>query len=93
VDEWVGRFLEKVDQLNLRALRLLGPAGRLVSASCSHAIGPARFVELLAEAARDAGRPAWLEELRGAARDHPVLLGLPESGYLKCAVLRVASND
>ena len=40
--------------------------------------------------ARDAGRAVWLEALRGAALDHPVALTLPESGYLKCAVLRVA---
>ncbi len=77
-------------ELNLRALRLLSSPGRLFSSSCSHAIGAARFVELLALAARDAGRPVWLEELRGAAVDHPVLLSLPESSYLKCAVLRVA---
>jgi 23S rRNA (cytosine1962-C5)-methyltransferase len=77
-------------ELNLRALRLLEPGGRLVSASCSHAVSAARYVELLAEAARDAGRAAWLEDLRGASRDHPVLLGLPESGYLKCALVRVA---
>jgi 23S rRNA (cytosine1962-C5)-methyltransferase len=77
-------------ELNLRALRLLAPGGRLSSSSCSHAISAARFVELLAESARDAGRSAWLEELRGAARDHPLLLALPESGYLKCALVRVA---
>lgn len=77
-------------ELNLRALRLLAPGGRLASSSCSHALSSARFVELLGEAARDAGRAAWLEELRGAARDHPQLLTLPESGYLKCALVRVA---
>jgi len=77
-------------ELNLRALRLLAPGGQLASSSCSHAISAARFVELLGESARDAGRMAWLEELRGAARDHPLLLTLPESGYLKCALVRVA---
>ena len=77
-------------ELNLRALRLLAPGGRLASSSCSHAISAARFVEILGESARDAGRAAWLEELRGAARDHPLLVTLPESGYLKCALVRVA---
>jgi 23S rRNA (cytosine1962-C5)-methyltransferase len=77
-------------EVNSRALRLLAPGGTLASASCSHAVDAAHFVEILAQAARDAGRPAWLEQLCGADVDHPVLLGLPESGYLKCAFVRSA---
>jgi 23S rRNA (cytosine1962-C5)-methyltransferase len=78
-------------ELNLRALRLVEPGGTLVSASCSHAVRPELFVELLARAAREAGRDVYLEELRGASPDHPALLTLPESSYLKCAFLRVES--
>ena len=77
-------------EVNSRALRLLEPGGCLASASCSHAIRPEVWVEFLSQAARDAGRPVWLEELCGADVDHPVLLGLPESAYLKCAFLRSA---
>ena len=76
-------------ELNRRALDLLGPGGHLVSASCSHHVRPHQFVELLVHAARATGRDVYLEELAGAALDHPVLLALPESAYLKCAFLRV----
>jgi 23S rRNA (cytosine1962-C5)-methyltransferase len=76
-------------ELNRRALARVAAPGRLVTASCSHAVRPERFVELLAEAARRARRDVWLEELAGAAPDHPALLALPESSYLKCAFLRV----
>ncbi|MCE9595270.1 MAG: class I SAM-dependent rRNA methyltransferase [Planctomycetes bacterium] len=79
-------------ELNLRALRLLEPAGVLVSASCSYAVLPALFVEWLARAASDAGREVWLEALAGASLDHPHLVTLPESAYLKCAFLRVGGN-
>ena len=75
-------------ELNLRALRLLEPGGHLVSASCSHAVRPELFLAFLARAAADAGRDAWLERLEGAAPDHPALLTLPESAYLKCAFVR-----
>jgi 23S rRNA (cytosine1962-C5)-methyltransferase len=77
-------------EVNSRALRLLEPGGFLATASCSYAIDAAQFLEILAQAARDAGRPAWLEQLCAADVDHPVLLGLPESGYLKCAFVRSA---
>ena len=77
-------------EVNSRALRLLDPGGQLGSASCSFAIDAAHYLNILAQSAQDAGRAVWLEELRGADLDHPVLLGLPESGYLKCAFLRGA---
>jgi 23S rRNA (cytosine1962-C5)-methyltransferase len=76
-------------ELNRRALSLLAPEGLLVSASCSHNVRSQDFTRFLASAARLAERPAWLEELSGAAFDHPHLLTLPESQYLKCAFVRV----
>lgn len=76
-------------EVNRRGLGLVAEGGFLVSASCSYNVRQADFVRFLASASRLAGRPGWLEELRGAAPDHPALLTLPESHYLKCAFLRV----
>jgi 23S rRNA (cytosine1962-C5)-methyltransferase len=76
-------------ELNRRAMALVEPGGTLVSASCSYHVRPEGFVRFLASAARLADRRAYLEELRGAAPDHPAWLALPESSYLKCAFLRV----
>ena len=76
-------------ELNLRALGLLEAGGTLVSSSCSYALKREAFVEMLAGASLDAGRALYLEHLAGASPDHPQLLGLPESGYLKCAFCRV----
>lgn len=75
-------------ELNLRALQLLEPAGLLVTASCSYNVRREEFLSFLALAARDSGRDVYLEGLTGASPDHPVLMGLPESEYLKCAFLR-----
>lgn len=77
-------------ELNLRALRLLGDGGLLVTCSCSGRLSADRFGALLEGAAGDAGRPVQLLERRGAGRDHPTLLGVPETEYLKCWILRVA---
>jgi 23S rRNA (cytosine1962-C5)-methyltransferase len=76
-------------EVNRRALSLVRSGGRLVSASCSFNVRAHTFVEFLAAAAARAERDAYLEELAGAAPDHPALLTLPESRYLKCAFLRV----
>ena len=76
-------------ELNRRGFVLARPEGVVVSASCSHAVRPADFVSHLGKAAHLAGRDVWLEELAGAAPDHPHLVTLPESHYLKCASLRV----
>jgi len=76
-------------ELNRRALELVEPLGALVSASCSYNVRAWEFVDFLAQAAVAARRTAWLEELRGAAGDHPHLLTLPETHYLKCAFVRV----
>ena len=76
-------------EVNRRALELVEPLGALVSASCSYNVRAWEFVDFIAQAAAAARRTAWLEELRGAAGDHPHLLTLPESHYLKCAFVRV----
>ncbi len=76
-------------ELNRRALGLVEEGGTLVTASCSYNVRPADFKGFLASASRLAGRDAFLEEFRGASPDHPSLLSLPESAYLKCAFLRV----
>lgn len=74
-------------ELNLRALRMLRPGGLLVTCSCSHHVGWADLEGAVAAAAADAPRRVRLLERRGAAPDHPVVLTLPETEYLKCLVL------
>ncbi|HTX40258.1 MAG TPA: class I SAM-dependent rRNA methyltransferase [Acidobacteriaceae bacterium] len=74
-------------ELNLRALKMLRPGGRLVTCSCSHHVSLGEFVETLRAAAGDARRRVRLVEVRGAAADHPVVLNIPETEYLKCVVL------
>jgi len=76
-------------EINLRALQLLAPGGILVTASCSYHLSEAALEELVTEAACDAGRSVQVLERRGAGRDHPVLLGVPETRYLKLLVARV----
>jgi 23S rRNA (cytosine1962-C5)-methyltransferase len=76
-------------ELNLRALKMLGPGGLLVTCSCSHHVGWADLESAVAAAAADASRRVRLLERRGAAPDHPVVLNLPETEYLKCLVLEV----
>ncbi len=76
-------------EINLRALQILRPGGLLVTASCSYHVSEAMLEEILLEAANDAGRQVQVLERRGAGRDHPVLLGAPETRYLKCFVARV----
>jgi 23S rRNA (cytosine1962-C5)-methyltransferase len=76
-------------ELNLRALRLLSPGGFLCTFSCSYHVSPWHFRAMLESAAADAGRPVRWVEWRGQAADHPELLQVPESAYLKGAVLQV----
>ncbi|HXE06889.1 MAG TPA: class I SAM-dependent rRNA methyltransferase [Acidobacteriaceae bacterium] len=76
-------------ELNLRALKMITPGGSLVTCSCSHHISLADFTEVVRSAAADAGRRVQLLETRGAAPDHPAILTLPETSYLKCLLLRV----
>ncbi len=77
-------------ELNLRALKMLRPGGVLVTCSCSYHVGEADFLQTVAAAALDARRTLRLIEKRGQARDHPVLLGVPETAYLKCLILQAA---
>jgi 23S rRNA (cytosine1962-C5)-methyltransferase len=74
-------------ELNLRALKMLRPGGRLVTCSCSHHVSLADFMETIRMAAGDARRRVRLLEIRGAAADHPVVLSIPETEYLKCVVV------
>lgn len=77
-------------ELNLRALKMLRPGGVLVTCSCSYHVSEADFLQTVAAAALDARRTVRLIEKRGQARDHPVLVGVPETAYLKCLILQVA---
>ena len=75
-------------EINLRALKLLAPGGVLVTCTCSYHMGEQTFLEVVAEAAADARRRVQVVEKRVQSRDHPVLLGVPETLYLKCLVVR-----
>jgi 23S rRNA (cytosine1962-C5)-methyltransferase len=76
-------------EINLRAMQLLNPGGYLITSSCSHHVDEAAFETMLQAAAADARREVQIIEKRGAGRDHPVLLALRETRYLKCYVLRM----
>ncbi len=76
-------------ELNLRALKMLAPGGTLVTCSCSHHVSLAEFTDVVRAAAGDAGRRVRLIERRGASDDHPVILNIPETEYLKCLILEV----
>jgi 23S rRNA (cytosine1962-C5)-methyltransferase len=75
-------------EINRRALRILKPGGCLVTCSCSYHVHEDDFEAILADAATDAGATVTVVEKRRQARDHPVVLGVPETYYLKCFVLR-----
>src|SRR5580700_4863635 len=77
-------------ELNLRALKMLRPSGVLVTCSCSYHVSQADFLGMLAGAARDAHRTLRLAEIRGQAKDHPILLNIPETSYLKCVIAIVS---
>jgi len=77
-------------ELNLRALKILNPGGYLVTCSCSYHVTESDFLAAIASAALDAHRTVTVVERRTQARDHPILLTVPETHYLKCLVLRVA---
>lgn len=76
-------------EVNLRAMQTLKEGGVLVTCSCSHHMSEEAFEELVLDAANDAGRRLQVLERRGAGRDHPVLMGVPETRYLKALFLRV----
>lgn len=83
----VERALAGYKEINLRAMRLLAPGGRLFTFSCSYHIDRALFFNLLVDAARDSGRRLRLDAALGQPLDHPEVLTIPESGYLKGALL------
>src|SRR5579863_2731873 len=76
-------------ELNLRALKMLRPGGLLVTCSCSYHLSESSFLEMLGSATVDAHRVVRLLEVRGQAKDHPVVLNIPETGYLKCVIAHV----
>lgn len=77
-------------ELNLRALKMLRPSGLLVTCSCSYHVSEADFLETVSAAALDSHRILRLLENRGAALDHPTVVGIPETAYLKCMIMLVS---
>jgi len=75
-------------EINLRAMRLLAPGGYLVTCSCSYNVNEPMFEEMLHQASIDSHTPVTIVEKRMQGRDHPVLVGVPETYYLKCFILR-----
>jgi 23S rRNA (cytosine1962-C5)-methyltransferase len=76
-------------EINRRALELLGPGGVLITCSCSHHLSEAALLEIVASAALDTGRKLRVLERRAQSQDHPILLTVPETLYLKCLILEV----
>jgi 23S rRNA (cytosine1962-C5)-methyltransferase len=85
----LGGALRGYKDINLRAFKMLRPGGVLVTCSCSYHVNETDFIDAVREAASDARRVVTVLEKRGQAKDHPVLLGVPETAYLKCLVLKV----
>lgn len=89
------RDLEKAlggyKELNLRAMKMLRPGGILVTCSCSFHVSPHDFLKVVADAAQDAHKSLRVLENRGAAKDHPTLLNVPETSYLQCLILSVSN--
>ena len=82
------RALAGYKEINLRALRLLSPGGYLITSTCSYHVDEAAFLQVVHAAALDAHATVVVVEKRTQGRDHPVLLGVPETRYLKCLILR-----
>ncbi len=76
-------------EINLRAMRILAPGGILITCTCSYHVSEQLFQQVLEDAARDAGRTLQIIEKRTQGRDHPMLLSVRETYYLKCFVLRL----
>lgn len=75
-------------EINLRALKMLNAGGTLITSTCSHHLSEEMFLNVIASAAADAGRNVQVIEKRTQSRDHPVLVSMPETYYLKCLILR-----
>jgi 23S rRNA (cytosine1962-C5)-methyltransferase len=86
LDKALGGYKE----LNLRAMKMLRPGGILVTCCCSFHVSPADFLKVVAAAAQDAHKSLRVVEHRGAAKDHPILLNVPETSYLQCLILSVS---
>ena len=84
----VRKALSGYKEINLRALKLLTPGGFLVTCSCSYNVSEDMFVDVVSAAAADAGAEVSLVEKRAQGRDHPILMNVPETYYLKCLILR-----
>jgi 23S rRNA (cytosine1962-C5)-methyltransferase len=84
----IPKALSGYKEINLRALKLLKPGGFLVTCSCSYHVNEATFAEVILDAALDARIDVNVVEKRMQGRDHPVVLGMPETYYLKCFILR-----
>ena len=82
------RALAGYKEINLRAMRLLEPGGVLFTCSCSYHVNRSVFLDMIADAARDSGTRLQLLAVTGAGRDHPEIVNVPETGYLKGALLR-----
>jgi 23S rRNA (cytosine1962-C5)-methyltransferase len=76
-------------ELNLRAMKMLRPGGTLITCSCSYHVSPADFLEVVAYSARDVHRNFRVLEYRAQSKDHPILLHVPETAYLKCLIMSV----
>jgi len=85
----IKKALARYENMNSMAMNALPVNGILITCSCSHFVTPEDFIEMLKRAARKSGRQAQLLEMHGAAPDHPVLLAMLETAYLKCSVLRI----
>jgi len=85
------KALRGYKELNLRALKMLRPGGVLVTCSCSFHVSAADFQKVVADAAQDAHKSVRVVESRGASRDHPALLNVPETSYLKCLILSISN--
>src|SRR5580658_8035119 len=84
------KALRGYKELNLRAMKMLRPGGILVTCSCSFHVSAADFLKVVAEAAQDAHKSLRVIENRGASKDHPTLLNVPETSYLQCLILSVS---
>jgi 23S rRNA (cytosine1962-C5)-methyltransferase len=83
----VRKALPGYKEVNLRAFKLLETGGSLVTCSCSYNVSETMFVDIVSEAAADVGATVTLVEKPAQARDHPILLNVPETYYLKCLIL------
>lgn len=87
--EAIEAALRGYKEINLRAMKLLAKGGVLVTSTCSYHVSEEMFLNVLAAAAADARRSAQIIEKRAQSRDHPILISMPETHYLKCVILRV----